>query len=214
MVNQEMKPKTLTHIITPSDAQIAEDTRTEMSPVSFAQCVRTLHQNWRQGTVACKDRGEVTSRSNKKPWKQKGTGRARAGSPRSPLWRGGGVTFGPQERVRTLKTSKALRNNVLKGLLWQRLDAGSIISLNWQPAEKPKTADLFKVLKDHALSQNSVVFFVATHDYVTHASLANIAKVRMLLFDQPNVYSLAAAERWVFLEKDIDLFKKMVSSWI
>ena len=58
-------------------------------------------QNWRQGTVACKGRSDVAF-SNKKPWKQKGTGRARAGSARSPLWRKGGVIFGPQPRTRTL----------------------------------------------------------------------------------------------------------------
>ena len=64
-------------------------------PVAMAIYVRALLQNWRQGTVACKGRSDV-SYSNKKPWKQKGTGRARAGSARSPLWRGGGVIFGPQ----------------------------------------------------------------------------------------------------------------------
>ena len=60
--------------------------------MSYAVWVRALMQNWRQGTVGCKSRGEI-SFSNKKPWKQKGTGRARAGSSRSPLWRSGGVIF-------------------------------------------------------------------------------------------------------------------------
>ena len=67
--------------------------------------IRSLLQNWRQGTVACKGRSDV-GYSNKKPWKQKGTGRARAGSARSPLWRGGGVIFGPQPRTRVLKNEQ------------------------------------------------------------------------------------------------------------
>ena len=65
------------------------------SKANFALWVRALLQNWRQGTVVCKGRSEVAY-SNKKPWKQKGTGRARAGSARSPLWRSGGVIFGPK----------------------------------------------------------------------------------------------------------------------
>src|ERR1700683_4830953 len=73
----------------------------EESPKTYATAIRTLIQNWRQGTVGCKDRSEVAY-SNRKPWKQKGTGRARAGSLRSPVWRKGGVTFGPQPRVREL----------------------------------------------------------------------------------------------------------------
>jgi large subunit ribosomal protein L4 len=89
-----------------SSQDLAEGTeRKEMSRRGFAMAVRALLQNWRQGTVACKGRSDV-SFSNKKPWKQKGTGRARAGSARSPLWRGGGVAFGPQPRTRTLKITK------------------------------------------------------------------------------------------------------------
>ena len=70
-------------------------------------------QNWRQGTVACKGRSDVAF-SNKKPWKQKGTGRARAGSARSPLWRGGGVIFGPQPRTRMLKVAKQVKKKCFK----------------------------------------------------------------------------------------------------
>ena len=77
--------------------------------------LRALLQNWRQGTVACKGRSDVAY-SNKKPWKQKGTGRARAGSARSPLWRGGGVIFGPQATSRTLRVPQSLRKNVLNAL--------------------------------------------------------------------------------------------------
>src|SRR5690242_19063445 len=68
------------------------------APHAISDYVRALLQNWRQGTVWSRGRADV-SFSNKKPWKQKGTGRARAGSPKSPLWKGGGVIFGPQERT-------------------------------------------------------------------------------------------------------------------
>ena len=79
----------------------------------MAVYVRSLLQNWRQGTVGCKGRSDVAY-SNKKPWKQKGTGRARAGSARSPLWRGGGVIFGPQPRTRVLKAGKQVKKKCVK----------------------------------------------------------------------------------------------------
>ena len=93
------------------DVNFVEPNNENKSSVGFSIWVRALLQNWRQGTVGSKDRSEV-SFSNKKPWKQKGTGRARAGSARSPLWRGGGVVFGPQPRTRVLKTGKQVKRNV------------------------------------------------------------------------------------------------------
>ncbi|MFA6066198.1 MAG: 50S ribosomal protein L4 [Candidatus Babeliaceae bacterium] len=185
-----------------------------ISPVSFSNYIRALMQNWRQGTVACKDRGEVISRSNKKPWKQKGTGRARAGSARSPLWRGGGVTFGPQERTRTLKTSKALRTNVFNALFVQKLNAGSVVSLDWTLLNKPKTSEAYAILKQHNMHDKKIAFFVMQEDYNVHASLNNLNNVRMMLFDQPNAYALIHADCWVFLQKDGNSFKEMVKTWI
>ena len=106
---------------------------TEIKKVDAKSCsiwVRKLLQNWRQGTVACKDRSMVAF-SNKKPWKQKGTGRARAGSLRSPLWRKGGVTFGPQPRVRKLKVSASLKKSVLGNILSDYLSNKKIFSLDF-----------------------------------------------------------------------------------
>src|ERR1700731_1034429 len=84
-------------VITPQDLSLKTENRRKDNSKGFAVAIRVLLQNWRQGTVGCKDRSEVW-RTGKKPWKQKGTGRARAGTPRSPLWRGGGIIFGPQAR--------------------------------------------------------------------------------------------------------------------
>lgn len=185
-----------------------------VSPKEFAQYVRALNQNWRQGTVACKGRSDV-SYSNKKPWKQKGTGRARAGSARSPLWRGGGVTFGPQPRTRTLAVTKNIRRNVLQGLLNQFLTAGKVVSLNWSLSqERPKTADAFTALKSAGLAKERLVLFVPAHDTLTYASFANIPNVRVLFFDQPNAYDLVHADRWVLLNRDVEHFKTMVEQWL
>lgn len=181
---------------------------------SFATWVRVLRQNWRQGTLGVKGRSEV-SYVNKKPWKQKGTGRARAGSARSPLWRGGGVTFGPQPRVRTLKISKKLKKKVMTSLLFDFLDNGKVACVNWAvEGDRPKTAAAHHLLKQVGLADKKVVLFLASQDMLSSASFANIPNVTMLSFDQPNAFDLANSNNWLFLKKDFDHFKEMVSKWI
>ncbi|HAU30143.1 MAG: 50S ribosomal protein L4 [candidate division TM6 bacterium GW2011_GWF2_43_17] len=179
----------------------------------FAVAVRVQRQNWRQGTVACKGRSDVAG-SNRKPWRQKGTGRARAGAVDSPIWRGGGVTFGPQPRVRNLSILKRLRKSLMRDLLWQRLEGQNIIALPMvHTDDRIKTSIAFKALQDAGLMGTRVTLFVAPDDYKTQLMFANIASVQMVLFDQPNVYQLSDGNCWVFLDRDIELFKDMVSAW-
>lgn len=188
--------------------------RKEVHPTSMAVYVRSLLQNWRQGTVACKGRSDVAY-SNKKPWKQKGTGRARAGSARSPLWRGGGVIFGPQPRTRVLKTGKQVKKNVLNSIFFNFLDQGKIASLNWDAAlDKPSTSHAYNMLKQSGLHQEKVILFLSAHDSITYASFANIPNIQILLFDQPNAYDIANGTQWLVLKKDFEQFKHMVSQWI
>ena len=174
-----------------------------------------MHQGWRQGTVASKDRSKITSRSNKKPWKQKGTGRARAGSARSPLWRGGGVTFGPQPRTRTLKLGKKQRRGVIRTLFLNRIAEKKVAMLDWSlSTDAPKTAEAFKVLKQAGLHNKKITLFLPFGDSLNYASFANMANVRIMFFDQPTSFNLATSEMLVCLKKDVDSFKKMVAQWI
>jgi large subunit ribosomal protein L4 len=202
------------NIVAPKDLQLTEKQKKPFDEVAYAQCVRAILQNWRQGTVGCKDRSEV-SFSNKKPWKQKGTGRARAGSARSPLWRKGGVIFGPQPRTRTLKVAQNVKQNVCNSLLWHYLENKSVFSLNWMPSEKgPKTSLAFSALKNAGLHDRKIVLFVNEQDILTQLSFANLPNVRILFFDQANAYDLSNCECWVFLDKDLNIFKEMVDTWI
>lgn len=204
----------LAKVVVADDLALNNQDRSAVSSLAFAQCIRVLRQNWRQGTVGCKGRADV-SFSNKKPWKQKGTGRARAGSARSPLWRGGGIIFGPQARTRTLDVTKTTKQQVFRSLLWKYLDAKNVFSLQWNPVETgPKTAIAFDALKQAGLNGKKIVMFVSAHDFNTHASFSNLPNVQMLLFDQPNAYHLSDGHCWVFLNKDAEAFKGMVSSWI
>ena len=112
-VEKESSKKMISNLSPISAKDIGLEGFSENMSKEYAVWVRVLMQNWRQGTVGCKARSDVAY-TNKKPWKQKGTGRARAGSARSPIWRGGGVTFGPQARVKTLKNY----TRKLKVALW------------------------------------------------------------------------------------------------
>lgn len=212
-IQKDIKKHDSMHTLTVTECGLDKHEFTS-APKSISLWVRALAQNWRQGTVAVKDRSEV-ARSNKKPWKQKGTGRARAGTARSPLWRGGGVIFGPQARVRTLTVTQQGKNQAMSYLAHTFLSANQVLSFDWQVAsDKPSTTQASHFLKNAGLDNKKIVLFVCPDDFITYASFANIPQVKILFFDQANAFDVMNAECWVLLHKDIDLFKEMVSKWI
>lgn len=184
----------------------------EASPRSFSCAVRVLLQNWRQGTVATKSRGEVNF-SNVKPWKQKGTGRARAGTKRSPIWRKGGNSFGPQPRTRMLGLNAKTKGLVFNNLFYTALNSDSISCLDLSFENAPQTKLAQQALKSAGLTAKKVVVLMAADDLLSYASFRNIANVHILFFDQPNAFDLAGGTNWVFLKKDWDTFKHMVAQW-
>ncbi len=180
---------------------------------NFALVIKTLLQNARQGTVGCKNRSEVSG-SNKKPWKQKGTGRARAGAVTSPLWRGGGIVFGPQARTRMLRVSKNVRQLAAQDLVRRCLSQDRLFVVDWElSGDTPKTKLAHQMLVDLGVENTMVNVFVPFEDKKTVASLVNISWVRVVYFDSANAYVLADARYWVVLKKDVDAFKKMVAQW-
>lgn len=203
--------------MTAKDLGFIEAQRKSVAPETFSIEIRRLLQNWRQGTVAVKGRSDVAG-STRKPWKQKGTGRARAGAVTSPIWRGGGVIFGPQKRTKTLKTTKAVKKRVAHALIWQALDSGSLGALDWElSGDVPKTKQAFEVLKTVGLNKkktSQLNVFLAPNDLVTAASFTNIPSVRVVFFDALNAYDLADASQWIVLKKDVGTFKEVVAKWI
>jgi 50S ribosomal protein L4 len=177
----------------------------------FAIAIRALRQNWRQGTVAVKGRADV-SYANRKPWRQKGTGRARAGSARSPLWRHGGVCHGPQPRTRTLSVSTQLKRNVFRSLLDNYLQAGAVLSFA-NHMEKPSSKLAHTMLRDAGLENKKVMVLVRPDDVATQQSFANLASVKTVLFDQPNAFDLSSCTAWVVFDRDMQQFKDMVGKW-
>lgn len=186
----------------------------ELNSKTYACAIRVLLQNWRQGTASCKSRGEVAF-SNKKPWRQKGTGRARAGSARSPLWRKGGVTFGPKQRVRRLKMNQRSNRLCLQGLCGEMLKKDAIYCLDFDfgKEEAPKTRRAYGFLQQMGIADKKVILFLPYEDVNNFAAFRNIPSVSVLSFDQPNVFDLSGNEHWVFLKKDVEQFKNMVTKW-
>lgn len=180
----------------------------------FAQAMRVLNQNSRQGTVACKGRSDV-ARSNKKPWKQKGTGRARAGSARSPLWKGGGVIHGPQPRISRLKVNKDVRKKVLGSLCNQMIVQERLLMVQgFNFVENLQTKSIKRLLEKINIWGSKVIIFIDYHNVDLFQALRNIPFVKPLFFDQPDVANFASADYWIVLESDKELFKQMVNKWL
>ena len=131
--------------------------------------------NQRQGTASTKVRGEVQG-STRKPWRQKGTGRARAGSIRSPLWRKGGTVFGPQPRDYSYKLPKALKANALKSALSLKNQENRILVLDSLTLAAPKTKEAKKVLV--ALKLDSALLVDSRANKNLFLAVRNIPKVK------------------------------------
>ncbi len=120
------------------------------------EAVVNFQANQRQGTAATKTRAMVSG-GGKKPWRQKGTGRARAGSTRSPLWRKGGTTFGPQPRDYSYELPKKARRNALRSVLSRKLADGRILVLSAFDIKEPKTREAAALLKTFNLDSALLV---------------------------------------------------------
>src|SRR5579872_4770629 len=125
------------------------------------QAVVAYHAAQRMGTACTKNVGEVAG-TNKKPWRQKGTGRARAGSFQSPLWVGGGVVFGPRPRDFAKKISKKTRALALRKALSERLEAGDVIVVDDLKLASPKTKEFIGVISALELKGTTLVVSTVT----------------------------------------------------
>ncbi len=141
----------------------------------------------RAGTVNTKGRSDVAG-GGKKPWRQKGTGRARAGTSRSPVWRGGGIIHGPHPRDYTMRVPKKVRRLALKMALSQKLLDQGFTVLDQLLLERIKTRDFAAILNRFQLQKTLVV--VAGQDETLEKSARNIPNVKVLRSEGLNVYDL------------------------
>jgi large subunit ribosomal protein L4 len=151
--------------------------------------------NQRLGTHKTKQMGEVAG-TGKKPWKQKGTGRARAGSFQSPLWRGGAITFGPQPRDYSKKITKKTKSLAFRKALSERLLAGDVVVLDSLMLKSPKTREFAAVLKKVAPVAHALVVAESVDENLKLAS-RNIESVQVEPAASVNVYELLRFDKIV-----------------
>jgi len=150
----------------------------------------------RSGTASTKNAGEVAG-TNKKPWRQKGTGRARAGSFQSPLWVGGGVTFGPRPRDFSKKISKKTRSLALRKALSERLKAGDVVVVDDLKLESHKTKEFISVISALELKGTTLVISSGIDKNLTLAS-RNLEKVALATSDSLNTHDVLRPDKLLF----------------
>ncbi len=150
----------------------------------------------RMGTACTKTMGEVAG-SGKKPWRQKGTGRARAGSFASPLWRGGGVVFGPKPRDFSKKVSRKTKQLALRKALSERLRAGDVVLVDDFKLASGKTKDFVKVLTALGLTGSALIVANTTDENLALAS-RNVSNVSVTTSESLNTYDVLRSDKLVF----------------
>jgi large subunit ribosomal protein L4 len=161
------------------------------------EAVLNYRANQRRGTASTKTRAQVRG-GGRKPWRQKGTGRARAGSIRSPLWKKGGVTFGPAPRDYGYSIPRKAKRNALKSALSMKLAENQLLVLDSLEFKEPKTKEGVKLLG--ALNLDSALI-VDSHDNVNlFLSVRNIPKVKAVDHNQINIYDVLNHETLVLTQ--------------
>lgn len=169
----------------------------ELNPAIFAATINeaAVHEvvvaylaNQRRGTAATKTRGLVRG-GGRKPWRQKGTGRARHGSSRSPIWTGGGIVFGPHPRDYTIRLPKKLKRAALKSALTTKYNNNEIIVLDQFSMEQPKTKEVVQLLSNLGV-QGKAVLVTAESAPAVYKSARNIPGVSTNLVNNINTYEV------------------------
>lgn len=162
----------------------------------MAQYVRVYQANQRQGTVKTKTRGEVSG-GGRKPWRQKGTGRARHGSIRSPLWVGGGTVHGPQPKDWSLKMPKKMKRGALFSALSQKQKEGGVLVLNKIELKEIKTKDLAGILNKLPV-KDEVLIALERMDEKVILSARNFSGVKAIQAKDLNAYEVLDTKTMLF----------------
>ena len=172
--------------------------------------LRRQMTNARQGNAHTKTRAEVRG-GGRKPWRQKGTGRARAGSIRSPLWRKGGVIFGPRKREYSLAMNRKERQLALRTALQSRVEDLIVVEDFQEQLNPPKTRAVAQaLLRWGVMEDQSALLIVAERSEVVERAVRNIARVKLIGLDQLNVFDLLNVD-WVLITTSA--LEKLKARW-
>ncbi len=189
--------------ITNSNGQTIGEHIVGFRPIETMRGTQAVHDtvtaylaNQRTGTASTKTAGEVAG-SNRKPWRQKGTGRARAGSFQSPLWVGGGVVFGPRPRDFSKKVNKKTRQMSLVKALSERIIAGDVVIIEGKIVDKPKTK-LMVGLFERIRLPGTVLIVQDTVDMNVTLACRNLPFVDIVSSDEVNTYQILKSDKVIF----------------
>ncbi len=175
------------------------------------EAVKTYLANQRQGTAATKTRSMVTG-GGKKPWRQKGTGRARQGSTRATQWVGGATVFGPQPRDYSTRLPRKARKLAMVSALSQRAQEGNVGVVDEFGLETPKTRTVAGLMKAAGFEGRKVCFITGANDPVFVRSCRNLAGVTVLQHSAMNVYDLVNAEILLLTPAAVEGIKEVYGS--
>ncbi len=150
--------------------------------------VVAMRANRRSGSANSKSKADVSA-SGAKPWRQKGTGRARAGYKSSPVWRGGGVVFGPKPRDYSKKVPKSVRRLAFRKALSSRIIAGDVLLLDGVQIAEPKTKQFLAFLREHT-DAPKVLVIADAFDETTYKAARNVSRVLLITADEVNTENL------------------------
>jgi large subunit ribosomal protein L4 len=156
----------------------------------------------RSGSANTKSKADVNL-SGAKPWRQKGTGRARAGYKSSPIWRGGGVVFGPKPRDYSKKVSKSMRRLAFQKALSERINAGDVLTIDTFAVKEPKTKSFVQLVKKQTDARKVLIISDAFDDN-THKSARNVKPVRLATANDVNAEQILAFEKILVTEKALE----------
>ena len=181
-----------------------------LKPHVLHDVVRMQLANRRQGTAQTKGRSDVSG-GGKKPWKQKGTGRARAGSTRSPLWRHGGTIFGPHPRDYSFRVPKGVRRQALCGALSAKAQEGAIRLLESVSLEKPSTKAMRGLLTGVGATGKALLI-LPERDETVEKSVRNLQEVRVLTVRGLNVYDILKADILIMTPEGVHTLREVLAA--
>ncbi|MBI4652039.1 50S ribosomal protein L4 [Candidatus Desantisbacteria bacterium] len=174
------------------------------------EAVKMQLANMRQGNACTKNRAEV-NKTGKKPWKQKGTGRARAGSAGSPVWKGGGIVFGPKPRDFGYNVPKKLGKLAVKLALSEKVKANEFIVLDDIDIDLPKTKNFNEILKNLKIENNKVLIVLADKNENIEKSARNIPNVKVLTVKSLNVYDVLNNDKILITKDAVNKIQEVLS---
>lgn len=170
------------------------------------QVVVALLANKRQGTQSAKTRSEVRG-GGRKPWRQKGTGRARAGSIRSPLWKGGGVIFAPKPRDYSKKINKKMNRLAMKSVFSSKVQENELYILDELNMDTPKTKEMVSILGN--LKSNKALIVLEKNDENIYKSARNIPGVEVATVETINVYDMLKYYDLILTKKAVEKIEEV-----